>query len=114
MSIRTIFAHVCCTNLETSEPWYQKLFGRAPIRRPTAGSVEFQFAESAEVHLSEEPHHAGHTDLTLGVLPLEAERQRLESAGLEPGPIEATDGYFTMHIRDPDHNLIVFASAQRS
>lgn len=36
------------------------------------------------------------------------------NAGLSPDHIEETDGYFVMRIRDPDRNLIVFASATRS
>lgn len=114
MSISTIFAHVSCRDIEKSEPWYQKLFGKTPVRRPMQGLVEWQFSESAEVQLHEQPDHAGHSNLTLGVLPLEPERARLQEAGLSPGPIEETDGYFLMRIRDPDDNLIVFASAFRS
>lgn len=113
MSIATIFAHVSCRNLEASAPWYEKLFGQAPIRRTGPGVVEWQFSDSAEVQLVEEKEHAGHSTLTLGVLPLEPERQRLIEAGLDPGPIEETDGYFVMHIRDPDENLVIFASARK-
>jgi hypothetical protein len=79
-----------------------------------AGLAEWHFTDSAEVQLHEEREHAGTSTLTLGVLPLEPERRRLQQAGLDPGPIEETDGYFIMRIRDPDHNLIVFASAERS
>ena len=50
--------------------------------------------------------------MTVGVLPLEAEQQRLEKAGIKTGPIEETKGFFIMRIRDPDQNLIVFASAK--
>lgn len=114
MSIQTVFAHVSCTDLTTSLPWYQKLFGKAPIRRPMPGLAEWQFTDSAEVQLFEDREHAGHSTLTLGVLPIEPERERLNAAGLEPGPIEETDGYFIMRIRDPDRNLVVFASAKRS
>jgi len=114
MGIATIFAHVCCTDIKVSTSWYEKLFGKQPIRRPMPGLAEWQFTDSAEVQLFENKNSAGHTNLTLGVLPLEPERQRLEQAGLEPGPIEETDGYFVMRIRDPDRNLVVFASAQRS
>ncbi|HEV7578741.1 MAG TPA: hypothetical protein VGO85_22125 [Caldimonas sp.] len=49
-----------------------------------------------------------------GVLPLEPERQRLETAGLRPGAIEATAGYFVLRLRDPDGNLVVLASARKS
>ncbi|MBB6412420.1 VOC family protein [Mesorhizobium sangaii] len=51
--------------------------------------------------------------LTLGVLPLTPERQRLMDAGLDPGPIEEADDFYIMRMRDPDGNLVVFASAQR-
>ena len=114
MSIETIFAHVSCRDIAVSAPWYEALFGKPPLRPPMPGLVEWQFTESAEVQLFEEPAHAGHSTLTLGVLPLEPERRRLEAAGLKPDPIEETDGYFIMRIRDPDGNLVVFASAERS
>ncbi|MEP6968125.1 MAG: VOC family protein [Pseudomonadota bacterium] len=113
MSIATIFAHVSCGDIEVSARWYEKLFDRQPIRRSARGLVEWGFSESAEVQLCEEKEHAGHRRLTLGVLPLEPERERLVAAGLEPGPIEETEGYFVMRICDPDGNLIVFASARR-
>ena len=114
MSIATIFAHVSCSDIGVSAPWYEKLFGRPPIRKPSAGLVEWQFTDSAEVQLCEQKEHAGHSHLTLGVLPLEPERRRLLDAGLDPDEIEETDGYFVMRIRDPDRNLIVFASARRT
>jgi hypothetical protein len=114
MSIATIFAHVSCSDIGNSALWYEKLFGKPPIRRPMPGLVEWQFTASAELQLYEEKEHAGHSTLTLGVLPLEPERKRLQDAGLPPGPIEETAGYFIMRIRDPDQNLIVFASAKKS
>lgn len=114
MAIATVFAHISCSDIEASAAWYEKLFGRRPIRRPAPGLVEWQFSESAEVSLCEQREHAGHCTLTLGVLPLEPECRRLEAAGLEPGEIEETDGYFAMRMRDPDGNLIVFASARRT
>lgn len=113
MSIATVFAHVCCSNMGISARWYEKLFGRAPVRIPSAMHVEFQFSDSAEVQLIEAPEHAGHTHLTLGVLPMQPERLRLIEAGLQPGPIEETHGYFVMRIVDPDGNMVTFASAQR-
>lgn len=76
--------------------------------------MEFQFSDSAEVQVIEASENAGHTHLTLGVLPMQPERERLIDAGLEPGPSEETHGYFVMRILDPDGNVITFASAQRS
>jgi hypothetical protein len=113
MAIATIFAQVSCSDLETSLPWYEKLFGKPPLRRPMVGLAEWQFTESAEVQLFEAKEHAGHSTLTLGVLPLQRERDRLEQAGLQPGPIEQASDFFILRLRDPDQNLIVLASAER-
>jgi catechol 2,3-dioxygenase-like lactoylglutathione lyase family enzyme len=114
MPIETIFAHISCSNLETSAAWYEKLFGRAPSRKPMAGLLEWQFTASAEVQLFEDSTHAGTSTLTVGVLPIEPEYKRLVEAGLDPGPIEASANYFLVRLRDPDGNLIVFASARKS
>ena len=114
MSIQTVFAHISCADLTTSLPWYEKLFGNPPIRQLMPGLAEWQFTDSAEVQLFEDKTHAGHSTLTLGVLPIEPERQRLVEAGLNPGPIEEADDYFIMRMRDPDQNLVVFASAKRA
>jgi catechol 2,3-dioxygenase-like lactoylglutathione lyase family enzyme len=113
MTIRTVFARVSCSDIEISAAWYEKLFGMPPLRRPEPGMAEFQISDSAEVQVRVESRHAGHTTLTLGVLPLQPERDRLVAAGLDPGQIEETDGYFTMRLRDPDDNRVVFASAQK-
>ncbi len=113
MGIETIFAQVSCSNLENSVVWYTKLFGKPPMRRPMPGLAEWQFTQSAEVQLYEQKENAGHSVLTIGVLPLEAERARLQEAGLDIGPIEEAKDFFIMRIRDPDKNLVVFASATK-
>ena len=113
MAIKTIFAHVSCSNLETSIGWYAKLFGRAPDRRPMDGLAEWHFTDSAEVQLFESRENAGHSTLTLGVLPMEPEYRRLAGAGLKVGEIEAAKDFYIMRMRDPDGNLIVLASAEK-
>ncbi len=113
MGIETIFAQVSCSQLENSVEWYAKLFGKPPLRRPMTGLAEWQITESAEVQLYEQKENAGHSVLTIGVLPLEAERLRLEEAGLKCGPIEEAKDFFIMRMRDPDQNLVVFVSAKK-
>jgi hypothetical protein len=78
------------------------------------GLAEWQFTDSAEVQLYENKANAGKSTLTIGVLPLEPEHQRLCQQGLEPGSIESTKSFFIMRINDPDGNLIVMVSARRS
>ena len=114
MSISTIYAHVSCRNLEASIRWYEKLFGSPPARRPMPGLAEWKLTESAQFQLFESKEHAGHSTLTLGVLPLDAERTRLIGAGLECGPIEQAEHFHIMRMRDPDQNLVVLASAPRA
>jgi hypothetical protein len=69
MSIKTIDAHMSCADIGVSAPWYEKLFGKPPVRRPMPGLVEWQFSDSAEVQLYEDRKHADTSTLTLGVLP---------------------------------------------
>jgi len=113
MGIETVFANVSCSNLETSLPWYEKLFGKPPTRQPMAGLAEWHFTESAEVQLHESKENAGKSTLTLGVLPMEPER-RLGEIGLNPSAIEQAQDYFLVRLRDPDGNLVVLASAKRA
>jgi hypothetical protein len=114
MGIETIFANISCSNLETSLPWYQKLFGAPPTQRPMDGLAEWHFTDSAEVQLHENKTNAGRSTLTIGVLPLEREQKRLAAEGVETGPIESTKDFFLMRITDPDGNLVVMVSAQRA
>jgi hypothetical protein len=114
MGIETIFANISCSNLAISLPWYQKLFGAPPTRRPMDGLAEWHFTDSAEVQLHENKTNAGRSTLTIGVLPLEPEQRRLAAEGVETGPIEPTKDFFLMRIKDPDGNLVVMVSAQRA
>lgn len=115
MGIETIFANVSCRDLAVSKRWYEKLFGRPPVREPMPGLAEWQLTDSAEMQLNQAPEHAGHSTLTLGVLPMEPEHARLTVAGLDPGPVEETPGnFFICRLNDPDGNLVVLASARQA
>ena len=53
MSIKTIFTHVSCADIETRAPWYENIFGKPPNRQPMPGLAEWQFNDSAEAQLFE-------------------------------------------------------------
>ncbi len=112
MTIKTIFAHVSCTDLAVSEDWYTKLLGKTPFRHPMPGLAEWHFSDSSAFQLFVEAEHAGHSTLTLHAMPLEDERQRLVAAGLEPDVIEEAETRRLMRLMDPDNNLVVFTSAK--
>lgn len=113
MGIETILANVNCSDLAISEVWYEKLFGKPPVRRPMPGLAEWHFSNSAEIQLFEAPDHAGHSTLTIGVESLEDERERLNSQGIVAGRIEEAENLCIMRLRDPDNNLVVFAGARK-
>ena len=114
MPIQTIFAHVSCSSLEASTRWYETLFGKPVTRRPMDGLAEWHFTDSAEVQLFENEKNAGASTLTIRVIAMEPEHRRLSEHGLAPGPIEETKDFYLARLKDPDDNLVVLVSAQRS
>jgi hypothetical protein len=54
MSIQKVFAHVSCSSLATSAPWFQKLLGRKPDALPMTGLVEWHYGEGAGIQLFED------------------------------------------------------------
>lgn len=114
MAIDTIYANLSCVSLAASEPWYGKLFGKPPTRRPMDGLAEWQITASAQVQLHENKAHAGKSTMTVGVDAIEPERSRLAGLGLDPGPVEPAKDFFILRLHDPDGNLVVLASARRS
>lgn len=113
MAIETIFANVSCRDLKASEAWYEKLFGKPATRHPMDRLAEWQLTESAEFQLYEDKEKAGYSTLTLGVMPLGEEHDRLSKAGLDPGPIEPASHFYILRMRDPDGNQVVLASAEK-
>lgn len=113
MGIEMICANISCSNLEASLPWYGKLFGTPPTRRPMDGLAEWQFTSSAVVQLYQDSDKAGRSTLTIGVVSLQREQDRLAAEGIETGPIEPAKNSSIMRIQDPDGNLIVMADAKQ-
>jgi hypothetical protein len=113
MPIEKVFAHISCSNLESSIPWFTRLFGRAPDESPMEGLAEWHQNNQAGFQLFQDPKNAGHATMTLGVSDLGSERSRLAQFKLQPGPIEEADYVNIVRIRDPDQNLIVLAEKRK-
>lgn len=109
MSIAKIYAQLNCSDLATSLPWFERLFGREPDARPMDGLAEWHHGADAGLQLFENEEHAGHGTLTLIVEELHHERQRLDKAGLAPGPVEPATSTSVVKLTDPDGNFIVLA-----
>jgi hypothetical protein len=113
MPIEKVFAHISCSNLESSIAWFTKLFGRSPNETPMEGLAEWHQNNQAGFQLFQDPKNAGHATMTLGVSDLGSERSRLAQFKLQPGPIEEADYVNIVRIRDPDQNLIVLAEKRK-
>jgi len=107
--IEKVFAHVSCSSLEHSIPWFTHLFGRAPDESPMTGLAEWHQNNKAAFQLFQDPKNAGHSTMTLGVSDLASEQARLSNLKLRPGAIEEADYVKIVRLRDPDRNLIVLA-----
>ncbi len=83
MTIATIFAQVSCSDLAASIA-VRKAVRKAALAPTMPGLAEWQFIKSAAVQLFEAREHAGHSTLTLGVLPLEPERERFWQPDCRP------------------------------
>ena len=108
-SIRQVYGQLSCADLSVSEAWFETLFGRVPDARPMAGLAEWHHRGAGGLQLFENGVHAGHGTLTLVVGSLRAEHERLDLAGLAPGPIEPATSTSLVRLKDPDGNLIVLA-----
>jgi catechol 2,3-dioxygenase-like lactoylglutathione lyase family enzyme len=109
MAIKKILAQLNCSDLSSSQAWYEKFFGRTPDACPMAGLAEWHQQNAGGLQLFESKDHAGHGTLTLIVDGLKDERIRLENAGLSPGDVEPATSISLVRLRDPDGNLIVLA-----
>lgn len=107
MALRKIFAHLSCSDLQKSTPWFETVFGRKPDATPMQHLAEWHHGGEAGFQLFQNPEHAGKGTLTLIVSGLDAERSRLSP--LKPGEIEHGNYVDLMRLRDPDGNLVVLA-----
>ena len=114
MAVQRIYAHLSCSDLAASLPWFEALFAREPDARPMDGLAEWHHRDAAGLQLFENPADAGRGTLTLIVEGLRDEHARLEKAGLRPGEVEAGDATSLVRLRDPDENLVVLAQPRPS
>jgi len=108
MPISKVYANLSCADLGDSATWFATIFGRPADRAPMTGLQEWDCGDGG-FQLFQKPEDAGRGTLTLMVDDLEAERARLETAGLSMPGIETADYTDIMRLRDPDGNLVVLA-----
>ena len=107
MSIEHVLAVVPVSDLEVSNRWYEKLFGRACDNNPMPELVEWQLVPGGWVQVFVDQQRAGSGLLNFAVDDLEAHVAQAADRGLAPGAIDDVNkGVRLATVTDPDGNVI--------
>ena len=110
MKLQKVYTALLVGDLARAEDWYTKLLGRKPDFRPMDTLVQWELGSTGGLQLTSDAKLAGHGAMSLVVDDVEAERSRLDAAGISLG--DSTQGtYSTLaEANDPDGNLVVLAT----
>jgi glyoxylase I family protein len=107
MSIDHVLAVVPVSDLQTSNRWYETLFGRPADNNPMPVLVEWQVVPGGWVQVFIDAERAGSALLNFATDDLEADAAELRRRGLNPGEFEdANKGVRLSTLVDPDGNTI--------
>lgn len=113
MEIQTIFAVVCVSDMDRSESWYSRLFGRGPDARPMDGLVQWHSDQGAGLQLVRDADKAGASLVTIVTPTMAVAREQLTAGGLQLEPDVEGDFGIIAQISDPDGNRITLAEPPR-
>ena len=97
-------------DLAAAEGWYTKLLGRGPDHRPMPTLLHWELSDEGGLMLSNSEEIAARGAVFLYVDDLAAERRRLGGVGIALGDDNEGEYSTLAQVRDPDGNLITFAS----
>lgn len=108
MSVSTVYAQLAVTDLTAAEPWFTRLVGHGPDRRPMPGLLAWNLCEGGGLQVFEAPDRAGQTAAIIAVDNIERQRKNIRTAGITAGDVtQGTSARFSI-VTDPDNNTIVF------
>jgi predicted enzyme related to lactoylglutathione lyase len=114
MSYVNVLPSLQVSDLETTVEWYERLFGRAPDRRPMDGCVEWQLAATGGLQIFRNPDSAAAATVIIGLDDLDAEVVELRRRGITAEPYDVPSGRFRLaQLQDPSGNTIVLSQALR-
>jgi len=109
MDVDVLFAGVAIRNLDTSLPWYRRVFGREPDIVVHDNEVMWHVASSGWVYLVCDIERAGRGLVTMAVRDLDAFVAEAADRGAWGDPIESVDDAGRKaSYADPDGNRISF------
>jgi catechol 2,3-dioxygenase-like lactoylglutathione lyase family enzyme len=110
VNLQKIYTALLTADLAAAEGWYTKLLGRRPDNRPMDTLVQWELFDHAGLALCTDDEIAGRGVMFLYVNDVAAERRRLQALGIELGDDIKGDYSTLAQVRDPDGNLITFAT----
>jgi catechol 2,3-dioxygenase-like lactoylglutathione lyase family enzyme len=108
MSVTTVLAVVCVSDIAESRSWYEVMFGRPPDLTPMESLAEWQITDAGWLQVFQDAERAGSSFLTLAVDDLDHEIATLGARGLPLEEIDADAPMRLARIKDPDGNLVTF------
>jgi catechol 2,3-dioxygenase-like lactoylglutathione lyase family enzyme len=107
MTFQHLLAVVPVSDLERSNSWYERLFGRPADNNPMPVLVEWQVVAGGWVQVFIDDERAGSGLLNFAVDDLPSHIERARDQGLQPGEIEGVNkGVELCSLHDPDGNVI--------
>jgi glyoxylase I family protein len=108
MDAQVLFVGVAISNLDTTRPWYERLFGRPADIIPNEIEVMWRAAGDAGwLYLVVDEQRAGHSLAALSIADLDAELAVLRSRGIQAEVVEHVGvGGRKATLRDPDGNTV--------
>jgi predicted enzyme related to lactoylglutathione lyase len=90
--------------------WYERLFARAPDRRPMDGCVEWQLGPTGGLQVYRNPDGAAPATVIIGLDDLTAEIEALRARGIHAEPYDVPSGQFRLaQIQDPSGNTVILS-----
>ena len=110
MNLQKMYPSLLTADLAAAEGWYTKLLGRGPDHRPMPTLLHWELCDEGGLMLSSSAEIAARDAIFLYVEDLAGERRRLDALGIALGDDNEGDYSTLAQVRDPDGNLITFAS----
>ncbi|MET0439698.1 MAG: VOC family protein [Devosia sp.] len=109
ITVQGVYTSAVVADFEAGIAWYTRFMGRPVDDRPLPDMVQWRNMGGAGLQVWHDPHHAGHSIITVVVPNLVVEKARLSAAGLTLVNEASGDFGGIAQLFDPDGNRINLA-----